>query len=275
MKKNDSGPTGRRGGRSMPRGIQSATVGFDILRVMLESSGPLQLREIAAGAGMAPSNVHRYLVSFVNVGVAVQDPVTGRYDLGPLAIRLGLAALGRIDGVEVMVAGLTRLVDAAGIDAHATIWGSVGPVVLRWRGQPGQIGVRVMEGIVLPLVTSATGRVWAAHLAPSFTRPLVEREFAASARGAGRDRSRRAFEKQLQAVRETGYAYSSGERRAGIDALSAPVFGSDGRIAFALTLVGPTTNFGARPGRPAVKQLLASAAELSQRLGARMTAPPR
>lgn len=254
------------------RGIQSATVGFDILRVMLEGGRPLQLREIAAGAGMAPSNVHRYLVSFIDVGVAVQDAATGRYDLGPLAIRLGLAALGRIDGVEVMAAGLSRLVEAISLDGHTTIWGNAGAVVLRWRGPVNQIGVRVMEGTVLPVAGSATGRVWAAHLPPELVGPFVERELAGARRGGARglQQLRATFESKLEAVRQSGYSYSSGERRAGIDAVSAPVFGSDGRIAFALTLVGPTANFAARPGLPGLRQLLAAAAELSQRLGARI-----
>jgi DNA-binding IclR family transcriptional regulator len=236
---------------------------------MLDGGGPLQLREIAAGAAMAPSNVHRYLASFVSVGMAVQDPATGRYDLGPLAIRLGLAALGRIDGIEVMAAGLSHLVETAGVDAHTTIWGNAGAVVLRWRGQQaGQIGVRVMEGTVLPVLSSATGRVWAAHLPAPLVQPFVARELSAIAR-AERAPLRRAFESKLEAVRESGYSYSSGERRVGIDAVCAPVFGSDGRIAFALTVVGPTTNFAARPGLPGLRQLLSAAAELSRRLGAR------
>ena len=263
--------------KSASRGIQSAIVGFEVLRVMLDGKGPMQLREIAAGANMAPSNVHRYLVSFVNVGMVVQDPVTGRYDLGPFAIRMGLAALGRIDGVEVMAAGLSRLVEQAGIDGHTTIWGTTGPVVLRWRGQPGHIGVRVMEGTVLPVAGSATGRVWACFLPPAQVKPFVQREIADAARTGGSSRAQflARFEKSLQSIRQCGYSRSSGELRSGIEAIAAPVFGSDGQIAFTLTLIGPTNTVDVSPGGHAVRNILDAATELSGRLGARVASPRR
>ena len=42
---------------------------------------------------MSPGKIHRYLASFLVTGLARQDPDTRQYALGPLAMRLGLAAL--------------------------------------------------------------------------------------------------------------------------------------------------------------------------------------
>jgi DNA-binding IclR family transcriptional regulator len=261
---------------STPTGVQSAKVAFDILRVMLDRTGPLQLREIAEGVRMAPSNVHRYLVSFVRSGVAVQDAATARYDLGPLSVRLGLSALGRIDGIDVMAAGLADLVAVTALDGHSSVWGDAGPMVLRWRGQSNGITVRVREGSVLPLMSSATGRIWASHLAAQTVKPILDLELAAASRHTGRTRARlrTEFDARLDAIREAGVEWSSGERRTGIGAISAPVFGDDGRIAFAMTLLAPVTHFEQTTESTAEQQLLQATRSLSERLGARLPLRP-
>jgi DNA-binding IclR family transcriptional regulator len=41
---------------------------------------------------MPAAKAHRYLVSLIRVRMVVQE-ATGRYDLGPLAVQLGLASL--------------------------------------------------------------------------------------------------------------------------------------------------------------------------------------
>ena len=82
-------------------GIQSVEVGFELLQAMSEADGPLMLRDLAAAAGMSAAKAHRYLVSFQRLGLVMQDPVSTRYDLGPAALRLGLASLARIDAVKL------------------------------------------------------------------------------------------------------------------------------------------------------------------------------
>src|SRR5215831_13087851 len=75
------------------RGIKAVEVAGQILDHMARAQAPAALRELAAAGRMSPGKVHRYLASFVASGLARQDPDTRRYALGPLAMRLGLAAL--------------------------------------------------------------------------------------------------------------------------------------------------------------------------------------
>ena len=80
------------------RGIQSVEIGLRVAKVLAESPGALQLKELAARAGLSASKTHRYLVSLARVGLVQQ--VDGRYDLGGMALGFGLAALARIDVVR-------------------------------------------------------------------------------------------------------------------------------------------------------------------------------
>jgi hypothetical protein len=75
------------------RGIKAVEVAGRILDHLATAQTSVALRELAAAGGMSPGKVHRYLASFLASGLARQDPNTRQYALGPLAIRLGLAAL--------------------------------------------------------------------------------------------------------------------------------------------------------------------------------------
>ena len=74
------------------RGIKSVEVAGRMLDHLARAHAPVALRELATAGAMSPGKVHRYLASFVASGLARQDPDTRLYALGPLAMRLGLAA---------------------------------------------------------------------------------------------------------------------------------------------------------------------------------------
>ena len=80
-------------------GIQSIEVGSQLLVALTRASRAMALGDLARAAGMHPSKAHRYLVSLQRVGAVTQDPLTGRYELGPFALRLGLASLNRVEAV--------------------------------------------------------------------------------------------------------------------------------------------------------------------------------
>ncbi|TWB87807.1 IclR family transcriptional regulator [Bradyrhizobium macuxiense] len=257
-------------GKQKPLGVQSATVGLRVLKVLIESRKPMYLRDIAAAADMAASNVYRYLVSFADAGMTLQDSATGRYDLGPLAIQLGLAALRRVDAIDVALQSLPKLTEAARTDAHLSIWGTAGPTVLRWRGGPDDVVVKVSEGLVLPLISSATGRVWCAFQSSELLKPLLDREIAsaASKEGIAKDEIRNRLSKLVDDIVHSGVSFSRGERRAGIDALSAPVFDRDGKIVLTVTLLGTEGRIGSEPGSGPLKELRATTQEISRGIGA-------
>src|SRR5690606_28869262 len=105
-------------------GIQSVEVGFELLQAMSEADGPLMLRDLAAAAGMSAAKAHRYLVSFQRLGLVMQDPVSTRYDLGPAALRLGLASLARIDAVKLARDRIAALLAETGHTLAIAVWGN-------------------------------------------------------------------------------------------------------------------------------------------------------
>jgi DNA-binding IclR family transcriptional regulator len=167
-------------------GIQSVEVGFELLQHLAQAGsqpgGPMMLKDIASAAQMSPAKAHRYLVSFQRLGLVMQDAATARYDLGPAALKLGLAALERMDAVQLARARLLPLMDEIGHTLALAVWGNRGPTIVHWQEPAAAVTASLRLGDVMPLLSSATGQCFAAHRPWDALQPLLKSELAVLAR---------------------------------------------------------------------------------------------
>jgi DNA-binding IclR family transcriptional regulator len=256
---------------SGPRRIKSIEVGFRILRVLEQADGKLPLREIAARVGMPASNAYLYLASFVHEGMAEQDAVTSHYGLGSLAIQLGAAALRQSSLIDLAKDLLTELREETRDSVFLSVWGNRGPtIVFKIDGDAyGPMGIRV--GHVLPLLSTATGRVFLSYISAEQTRTLIEQERKASLSLAGGfdDRVRAVVVPEIvQSVKEQGFAHTDAKMSGGYPASAAPVFDQSGQLCAVVTILGPQV--GAMPASAdgsVDEKLVRTARALSSRLG--------
>ena len=52
-------------------GVQSLEIGLSVARVLVNSQGPMMLKDIALQADMPPAKAHRYLVSLIRAGMVM------------------------------------------------------------------------------------------------------------------------------------------------------------------------------------------------------------
>lgn len=257
-------PRGQAGAKPR-KGIQSVEVGLRVLDVLTRADGALALKDISRLTGLSASQAHRYLASLMRQDMVMQDPTTGRYDLGKAALRVGLAALNRLDMVQVAEEGLRTLVTRVSQTAMLAIWGERGPTAVRWRRGRSLIFASVGVGASFPLLQSATGNVFLAYLPASITRPIVEAELTdAATRGV--KRAEADVETIIATVRRQRYAELDDHFVPGIWALGAPIFDFQGEIVAALTLMGNASD-GDEARDRARTELLSVASETSERLG--------
>lgn len=251
-------------------GIQSIEVGSPLLVALTEAIGPMTLTSLAEAADMTPSKAHKYLASFVRVGLVSQSNDTGRYSLGPLAVELGFAALRRLDVVEFAQDALNELRDQLGLAGSLTIWGNRGPTIVRRADNSQPVSLIVQLGLVLPLLTSSNGRIFAAYLDRSITAEFIKSELTAADGPAARSGLRRAadVEKLLTAVRANGLAVVEDAVYPGVAAMSAPVFDHRNALVAAITVVGMRSTLDASMRGTPAQTLKAAARALSRRLGA-------
>jgi len=158
------------------QGIQSVGIGLRVLEVLAAQNGAAALGAIAQASDLSASQAHRYLASLIAAGMARQDTATGRYELGPGALRLGLAALSRMDSFREAAIALTDYVAETGRTVQMGALGPTGPIVVRWIMGTPAISTSLMVGSPLPLLSSATGHVFLAFRPEAATRQMVERE---------------------------------------------------------------------------------------------------
>ena len=157
---------------------------------------------------------------------------------------------------------LADLRDEVGETSFLAVWGNKGPTVVLVEQALRAVTLVTQVGSVLPLLGSSTGLVFNTFLPDVETAALRAEELhrpdapsvAELAEGA-----RQLRETHIQPVR--------GLLMAGVNALSAPLFGAGGRLAGVLTLVGAAPGFQAEVGGAAASRLHAAAQAISRRLG--------
>jgi DNA-binding IclR family transcriptional regulator len=251
-------------------GIQSVEVGFGLLDVLGKAAGPLMLRDLAAAAGMSAAKAHRYLVSFQRLELVAQDALSTRYDLGPAALKLGLAALSRIDGVKLARERVPAIMEQIGGHTLAlAVWGNHGPTIIHWEESPHTVTLNLRLGDVMPLLASATGRCFAAYLSREAIGPMLREEIARAQKIGRSDlpTTMPQARRLLDEVRERGAARVVDTLLPGIVGFCAPVFDSDGHIALGIVAVGSMATFDPEWQGAVDQPLRSAAAQLSSDLG--------
>jgi len=156
------------------QGIQSVEVAGPLLLALAKSGGPLPLSALAKSAGMPAAKAHRYLVSLIRVGLVEQDAATGLYDLGALALELGLVSLGRLDAVKLADETLSNLRDATGETVALATWGNFGPTYIRLLQSKRPVTVNLQIGSVMPMTYTASGLCFAAFLPEDTTEENIQ-----------------------------------------------------------------------------------------------------
>lgn len=214
------------------RGINSVEQGVSVLQAVVTLGQASSLKDIARTARLDSSQAHRYVSSLVNCGMLRQDALTGLYDLGPTALRTGMAALARQDPIQEVDTCAAELARVSGATVLVSIWAPSGPTVIRWyHGMPPVYTILTI-GSVLPLRTSATGRVFMGFLPDRLLSDVLKRDgFKGS---VGKSPELRADRDRVRAEHIAGV---EGTLIPGLRAYSCPVLAVDQRLVAAITVL--------------------------------------
>src|SRR5260370_23178169 len=192
----------------------------------------------------AASAANNYLVSMVSIGLAAADENPGHCRLGPAALSLGVSAIQQIDGFEIVRREVTNLRDTTKRSAAVTTWTDDGPISL-FKQDGDQRGAFEFRTGLIPMLTSAAGRIYAARLPANLTTHLIEQEWNEVFDGKADVRKFR--ENAVREIKRRGYTTIARSHLPGYVSIAAPVLDWNGDVRFTLSLAGTRASIKTQP----------------------------
>ncbi|MFZ0210121.1 MAG: helix-turn-helix domain-containing protein [Roseiarcus sp.] len=233
-------------------------MGTRLLAALTRAESPLMLRDIAAEADLAPAQAHAYLASFRRIELVEQETGSGRYLLGPAAIKLAMA---RFRGSEVISAAnreAKTLSQDLGVMVAIVVWGPHAPTVIVAHEAAAPLEINIRAGTRFSAIESACGHVFAAfgNVHGVGDRAVAELS-AATENPTSLSNLKVAFQNAIAQAREQGYSWLENKSRAGHQfCLGARFLGRD--LELAIMLVGAGDRMRGGSDSEPISRLLSS-----------------
>ena len=176
-----------------------------------------------------------------------------------MSIALGLTGLRNANVVKVATALMPTLRDEINETVLLALWSSKGPVVVSLEESSRPVFMNIRVGSILPLLSTSTGRVFAAFMPISETADLIRIEL--------RDSHSYTNTVMIDEARQQGFAAVEGTVVPGVSAISVPIFDHKNRVAAALGALGRTEGLQIGSESKVVGALLRAADQISRMLG--------
>jgi DNA-binding IclR family transcriptional regulator len=217
--------------------VHSVERSIDILLSL--TSGPRTLTEVVRATNLSKGTAFRLLASLGHENLVVKDPSTNVYMLGPGSLRLIQGITQGIASLAVLAKpSLIRLRELTG--ETITVHMRVGNERICIEELPSQQPIRYIAsvGSAAPLHVGSAGRILVAFL-PAAERERVLRNLRLYPVTDRTITDLATLRKELESVRRSGWASSSGERVPGASAISVPIRGPNS-VLTALSVLAPS-----------------------------------
>lgn len=213
---------------------------LQILEAVGAREGGLTNSEISRKLTIPKSSASYILRTLESCGYLRREPGTGKYLLGLKVLGLSRGVQAGTDVKEAAAMVLRRLVDRTDLTAHLAVLDR-GEAVYVEKVEPHTfIKMDTWVGRRMAINSTGVGKALVAHLTDAeLDAVLKERGFAR--RTPKTITSRPKFLRELQKVRERGYAVDDEENSLGARCVAVPIFDSFGRAIAAIGLTGTTT----------------------------------
>lgn len=225
-----------------------ATVGrtLDML-VLVAERGPLGVTELADALGHPKAMAHRMASTLVSKGFLVQDPDSKKYAIGSQAFKVGLAFSVADFAQRVTHDALRSLASRYGYSSYVAILDNDRVLILK--SHTGTSPIRIdsaRSGDYRHIHATALGKALVAALPTRSAERLIQDiGFERLAPKTITDADE--FRKDLELVREHGYAISNEESLAGVLSVGAALGLRDASVPIAISVSIPS--FTATPDK--------------------------
>ena len=202
---------------------------FSILRLITKERPDISAKTVASELGMTHATAHRLLLTLEEAGAVVAYR-RGFFSLGPVIEELGVVAKAS----NQIAARICPLIEELALDLNESVMvcrlGRHGPACIAVAASSRSISVNISVGTILPMTTSAQGKLWLAAMEPAQRAQWLQDGQTSESL-------------DLDRIRACGYARNRGENEPDVGALSVPVHSAIGEVVLTLSTFGMIHRF--------------------------------
>jgi DNA-binding IclR family transcriptional regulator len=209
--------------------------GLRLLNRIADADEPVGVTAMAREMGLEKSNVHRTLMTLLDLGFVARDAGTGRYGPTLKLWELGMKVVTRHPVVRAARPFMQMLHQQTQETIHLTILDGQDCIYLDQIRAPMPVRAMPMLGHRAPAFFPASGRVQLAYRAD--VEALLSSFRATHPRG--KEIRVAATLKEFAAIRQQGFTYTESGWSLGVNSLAAAIVGRDGVASAAIAVSGP------------------------------------
>ena len=252
------------GAKSVASAVQSVDRAVEILEI-LAHDGESGVTEIAAQLDVHKSTAFRLVATLERRGLVEQNAERGKYRLGVGILRLAGATTARLDVVQEARPLARALASATGETVNIAVLSEGAALYLDQITGGSSLQSHNWVGQRIPLHATANGKVLLSGLDPAEVGAAVGSRLRSYT--STTVTTLKALQADLEVVREAGHAVAVDELERGLTAVAAPLHNAHGDVIASLSVSGPTFRFDEGRLAEAVRLVVETAQEVSERLG--------
>jgi DNA-binding IclR family transcriptional regulator len=243
--------------------VQSVDRAITILEA-LAKHGDAGVTEVAAELGVHKSTAFRLVSTLEAHGLVEQTGERGKYRLGVGLLRLAGATTARLDVVQEARPICKALATRTGETVNLAVLSDRSALYLDQVSGSSALQSHNWVGQHIPLHATSNGKVLLSGLDNQRLDEVLDRLPAYTDMTITR---RSALRRELEVVREQGYAAARDELEIGLTAVAAPIRNAHGDVIASLSVSGPSFRLDDGKLEDVVPPMVEAAEEISHRLG--------
>ncbi|MBN9409959.1 MAG: IclR family transcriptional regulator [Burkholderiales bacterium] len=218
--------------------------GLQVLEALARSERPLGVSELALMLDMGKSNVHRLLQALVELRYVVKDETTSEYSASLKVWELGNRLSLRLAVRHAAQTRMTELLLATRESVHLSVLEGYEVLYVHKLDSPEPVRAYSEIGGRAPAHCVATGKAILAWQPEAALENFIAHGLAGHSENTITDPDD--FRRELERVRNLGYAVNRGEWRDSVWGIASPIRDSTGAVVAALGVSGPSSRL--KPG---------------------------
>lgn len=244
----------------MKKAILSLQKGLDILCSFDFDRDALSAQAISERLEIPLSTTYRYIQTLEEKGFLARDPDSRKYKLGLMLLQVGNIVASQMRFVDLIMPHMKSLSSLSGETVLLTVLRGWESVCIEKIEAPRLIKLSLETGSSLALHAGASSKILLAYQKDSFIDSMLQKTVLTRFTD-NTITDPIALKKELETIREKGFAFSDHEVDLGVRAISAPVFDHKARLVAGLTVAGPSE----RMRNKNIPQLVQAVKESAQR----------